>query len=400
MRLTLLVVCVALNTTVLADNSDEDSPAFGGPDAVGNLVKDREARPDLRERLKEEHGLEVGADYSAVYLQASDSLEDDDNAAGGIARFFGTWDVVGRGTKSNGGLTWKIEHRHAYTDLAPSDLGFATGAVGLIEPPFSDQGGRVTNLFWKQRFNEGRSTAIAGFLDVTDYIDVYALASPWTGFFNFAFSTGSTTIPLPNDAAFGAAVGSMLGKQAFVIGGITDTNSDPTDLSETVDSFFDDNEYFYSLEFGVTQSQERIYLDNYHVTLWSIDEREVAGTPSGWGINFSFSRLLKDQWMPFLRGGYTEDGGSLMQKSVSAGTAYLNLFKENDQLGAGLNWGEVNDDTFGTGLDDQITAELYYRWPFGDQFALTPNAQWIQNPPNNPDESTIFVWGVRGRLVF
>jgi porin len=394
------MVLIATSPLPAADRDDQSSPAFGGPDAVGNLVQEREVKPDLRERLKKEHGLDMGVDYSAVYLQASDSLEDDDDAAGGMLRFFGTWDVVGRGTKSNGGVTWKVEHRHAYTDLAPADLEFATGAVGLITPPFSDEGGRVTNLYWKQRFNEGRSTAIAGFLDVTDYVDVYALASPWTGFLNFAFSTGTTTIPLPNDATFGAALGSMLGEQTFLIAGITDTNSDPTDLSETVDSFFNDNEYFYSLELGVTQSQERIYLDNYHVTLWSVDEREEANTPDGWGINVSFSRLFKDQWMPFLRAGWAEDGGSLMQKSISGGTGYLNLFKENDQLGAGLNWGEVNESSFGSGLDDQITAEIYYRWPFGDQFALTPTAQWIQDPPNNPDESSIFFWGVRGRFVF
>ena len=34
---------------------------------------------------------------------------------------------------------------------------------------------------------------------------VYALASPWTGFTNFSFSTGSNTIPVPNQGLGAAA---------------------------------------------------------------------------------------------------------------------------------------------------------------------------------------------------
>ena len=49
-----------------------------------------------------------------------------------------------------------------YVDLAPKAFGFDQGMVGLIEPPFSDEGNRVTNLFWRQRFNDGRATVTGG----------------------------------------------------------------------------------------------------------------------------------------------------------------------------------------------------------------------------------------------
>ncbi len=73
----------------------------------------------------------------SVYLGASDALTDD-SASGGMIRFFGSWELVGRGTKNSGAL----------------------GYVGFIAPPWSDQGSRVSNLYWRQRFNEGRSTFI------------------------------------------------------------------------------------------------------------------------------------------------------------------------------------------------------------------------------------------------
>ena len=106
-------------------------------------------------------------------------------AAGGMVRFFGYWDLVNRGGPNKGSLNWKVENRHSYTDVAPSGLGFESGYVGLFEPPFSDQQTRLTNLYWKQYFAEGKWAFVGGFLDATDFVDVYLMASPWTGFTNF-----------------------------------------------------------------------------------------------------------------------------------------------------------------------------------------------------------------------
>ena len=54
----------------------------------------------------------------------------------------------------------------------------------------------------------------------------------------------------------------MLTDSLFLIGSLSDLNADPTDPSETVDSFFSDHEYFKSIEIGWTPSQDRIYIDN------------------------------------------------------------------------------------------------------------------------------------------
>jgi len=200
-----------------AGDAQDREPQWGGPNAVENQLRnDAEVdRPSLFERyfdwktdLTEKHGFSFSVDYSAVYLGASES-PDHDRASSGMIRFFGSWDLVGRGTKNTGTFVWKVEHRHAYTDVAPGSFGFELGYIGLIEPPFSDQGLRLTNLYWRQRFNGGRFTLLGGFVDPTDYLDVYAMASPWTGFLNFAFSTGTTTMALPKEG-FGLAAGAML----------------------------------------------------------------------------------------------------------------------------------------------------------------------------------------------
>ena len=388
-----------------SETTEAVGPRWGGPNQVENQLRaDAEVdRPTLFERwfewkdgLTEKHGFSFSIDYSAVYLGANES-PGEDRASSGMIRFFGTWDLVGRGTKDTGAFIWKVEHRHAYTDVAPSGFSFELGHIGLIEPPFSDQGLRLTNLYWRQRLGGGRFTLMGGFVDPTDYLDVYALASPWTGFLNFAFSTGTTTIALPNEG-FGLAAGAMLTDSIFLIGGLADLNSDPTDPWQTVDSFFSDHEYFKHIEIGWTPSQDRIYLDKVHLTLWHADEREEAAQPSGWGANISWTHYFKQKWLPFVRAGYADEGGSLTQKSVSVGFGYQPNPGKN-LLGIGLNWGQPNDDTWGPGLDDQYTAEIFYRWQVSKALAVTPDLEYLKNPALNPEESSIWVFGVRARLA-
>ncbi len=385
---------------------------FGSPNQVDNQIADDEAsisrvikrrlvEPyfEWKKRLQEKHGLSFAVDYSMAYLADSDSPSGaEDRAASGIGRFFGSWEFVGRESGNTGAFVWKVEHRHSYTTIPPSAFGFNLGYAGLIEPPFSDQGFRWTNLYWRQRWKEGPVTLFAGFLDATDYVDVYALASPWTGFLNFAFSTGTLTIPVPNDATLGVAAGGMPSKSIFLIGGLVDRNADPTDPFGGFSTFFGDNEYFKSVEIGWAPSHDRIYLDNAHLTFWHADERTQAGEPSGWGFNISFTRYLAGKWLPFVRAGYAKDGGSLMQKSVSVGFGYQPVPK-GDLLGFGFNWGEPNEDTFGPGLRDQYTIEVFYRWQLAPQLAITPDVQFLINPALNPEENQIWIFGLRARLA-
>jgi porin len=404
LRIKIIVLLFSLPGVALAEN-------FGGPNAVGNVIEDdARSKPatitkrvtqgwfDWKKKVQEDHGFSIGIDYTAVGLSSSEKGgSDEDNTGSGMVRIFGSWDLVGRGTKNTGALVYKLEHRHSYTDLSVKDFGFDQGYVGLIEPPFSDQGTRWTNLYWRQRLNEGRATIVAGMLDVTDFVDVYALSSPWTGFMNFAFSTGSASMFVPNDAAFGLAGGAMLNNNMFLIGSLANAYTDSTDPFDTVGEFFSENEYFSSIELGWTRSQGRIYQDNMHVTLWHVDESLPAETPGGWGVAFNYSRSLNDdKLMPFVRGGYADEGGTLLQKSLSVGLGY-NI--NGDQLGVAANWGQPNEDSFGPGLDNQAVFEAFYRWQLTEQIAITPDIQYLIDPALNPEHDSLWVFGLRARLA-
>ena len=386
-------------------------PNLGGPNQVDNLLE-TDAEPkeplfklhlfdpyfDFKARLKEKIGLGFSLDYSTVYLKASASPAEVE-AWSGMLRLYGSWDLVGRESGNSGAFVFKVEHRHRYTAIAPFSLSFNIGYAGIFAAPFDDQKFRVTNLYWRQRLGQGRFVFLAGFLDVTDFFDVYAMASPWLHFLNLAFSTGSAATTLPNDALLGVGAGAWITDQVYALASMGDNGSDPTDPFTGFDRFVSVNEYFTSLEVGWTTSKDRAYLDNVHVSVWHSDEKSEIGDPSGWGVNVSATKYIDDKWLPFLRGGYTEDGGSLLQKSVSAGLGYQAV-PGRDLVGFGVHWGEPNATTWGSSdLSDQYSLELFWRWYLGEQLAVTPDVQYLINPALNPNESSIWLFGLRARFV-
>ena len=410
-----LMILMAL-LAVGSFGAEEDSkkkesinPRFS-PHEVGNQqIMDREANPlyesrlltpvaDARDAFAEKSGLTMSLDYSAQFMGLSNAgglnSNGDKTAGSGMVRFYGIWALVDRDGPNSGTLNFKFEHRHKYTDTQVGGFpGLAQngGYLGIFQPPFSDEGGRMTILHWKQNFLAGKATAIGGWIDVTDFVDVYLLASPWTGFNNFVFSTGSAAIDLPNDAALGAGVGGMLGKNMYAQVGMVDALSDPTNPLDGFESFFSDNRYFSWAELGWTPGKDKIYFDNAHVTGWHKDA--VGLNPSGWGLNASYQRWLNDKWLPFVRGGYTKDSGSLLEKSVSAGVGYQPV-PMRGVIGAGINWGKPNG-----GGRDQYTSELFWRYQLTQEVALTPSLQYIRNPALNPTEDNLWAFGLRVRVA-
>ena len=404
----LVMLVAAPAKTIFASDSTAPAvkPRLSTDEVENQITLDREANPlyesqllkplaDWKSGVAERTGFNWSIDYNALAMGVSESLGED-SASSGVVRFYGFWDMVNRGGKNKGSLNWKVENRHKYSTIAPSALGFEAGYAGLFEPAFSDQDTRLTNLYWKQYFAEGTWAAVGGFLDVTDFVDVYLLASPWTGFNNFVFSTGSATADLPNDATLGIAGGGMVTDKIYIQAGATDADADPTDPFEGFDNVFNESNFFKWVEIGFSPGQDQLYFDNTHITLWHIDER-VNGTQDGWGVNVSWQKWIDDKWLPFVRGGYTEDSGSLLEKSISVGLGYQPV-PMRGVIGLGLNWGEPNETSF-ENADDQYTAELFWRYQLTKEIAVTPSLQYIKDPALNPEEDTLWAYGIRLRLA-
>ena len=313
------------------------------------------------------------------------------DAASGLVRVYGQWELLGRGSENPGLLVFKGENRHRIgTAITPFDLGFEAGSILPTGTFFSEFDFGVTNLYWKQYFFDRQLAVAIGTIDVTDFVDVYAMLNPLTHFINLAFST-NPTIAVPNQG-LGAAAGAMLTDRLYVQGGFGDANGQPTTAG--FNTFFDDAEYFSYLEFGATSSQDRIYLDNIHATLWHTDARQTAGTPEGWGLAFTAQKFICDKWLPFFRFGYADGDAALMQTTFSTG---LGLQRENrDVFGVGVSWGSPADGN----LRDQFTSEAFYRFQLTQFLAVTPDVQLIVDPALNPNVDVLAFFGIRLRAAF
>lgn len=390
------------DVTLLGVVATKKLPQFGGAGSVaGTLNEDADVasrtaeKPlqrwfNFKERLDDKFGLALGLDYTALAQHYTNNAPGKDEAAGGIARLFGTWTLYGRDSGNTGSLTFKMENRHRLnTALAPQDAGIAAGSAVPTGTSFSNKYSLLTNLFFKQRLRDGDASVLVGFVDATDYLDVYGLISPWLHFQNLSFLT-NPTIAAP-DQGLGLATGSMLTPNIYAVAGIADTNGDPTLSTNPFESFFDTAEYFTHAEIGWTSNKDRIYLDNVHLTWWHANERKTALVPESWGLAFSAATFIDDTWLPFIRAGYSEGGAALMRRSVAAGLGVRIL--DRDVAGVALAWGDPSDTT----LRDQTTLEAFYRRQLNDVLAITPSGQVIQDPALDPDEDRIFVLSLRVR---
>jgi porin len=118
----------------------------------------------------------------------------------------------------------------------------------------------------------------------------------------------------------------------------------------------------------------------------------------GWGASFSAATFIDGKWMPFLRAGYSHDGGALWEKSVSTGLGYY-MKDRSDLLGLAVNWSRPFDTAVGPGLDDKYTIEAFYRIQLTSRLAITPDIQLIVDPALNPKEDKVWFFGLRTRLA-
>lgn len=391
----LSVVCAGSFTTIATKAVGE---GLSGPSSTnadldpGDGLTDPQFRSDFPRNIapgwfawKEglaENGFKFNLDYLSLGQWSNADLGEGE-AGGGILRFYGSWQATDQGS-----LTFKIENRHAYGAVAPQFFGLDGGALSITGTAFNDNGTMLTNLFWTQRAQDGSWTLQFGQIDVTDFVDVYGLVSPYSGFQNLAFNT-NPTINAPNPG-LGIAGGLKLNDNFYLIGSVADANADPTSPDLDV---FSDGDLFKSIEIGYTSGMDRIYFDNVHLTLWHSDAADDGSRAEDYGAAFSAAWFVDNKWMPFFRAGTSKGTAALYENSVSVGLGYYG--RNTDLAGIGLNWAEAN------GIPgSQYTMEAFYRFSISPGLQITPSIQFIDNPLLNPGQSSITLFGLRARVVF
>jgi porin len=396
---TSVIFALVVPTTLHAQST---SDKLAGPGSTpAQLESDSQSKyrwSDWKASLKDRTGLDFGVDFIGLGMVATESVGQ--NTAGtGVARLFAEWVLTGRGTENTGSLIGKVDYRHALGTVPIKSFAGELGYSGVIGATYSDQRLRLTHLFWNQNFAQGRGAVYAGWLDVTDYVDAYALASPWQGFANLQFQTGSGTIGGLPDASLGVAAGYFFKNNVYISGGIVDANGNARDPLAGFGTLFGDGETFKSLEVGWTTGPKARFFNSAHVTFWQQDARAEEGTSSGYGASFHLSYVLSKHWLPFLRGGWADAGDALYETAFSGGFGY-SKDPSKGLLGVGLGWSRPNKDTYGAELEDQVALEAFWMLELAKVIELTPSVQYIINPALNPNANSTVLFGLRFRAAF
>jgi porin len=379
------------------------SDKLAGPGSTpAQLESDSQSKyrwSDWKASLKDRTGLDFGFDFIGLGMVATESVGQ--NTAGtGVARLFAEWVLTGRGTKNTGSLIGKVDYRHALGPVPIKSFAGELGYAGIIGATYSDQRLRLTHLFWNQNFAQGRGAVYAGWLDVTDYVDAYALASPWQGFTNLQFQTGAGTIGGLPDAALGVAAAYFFKHNVYISGWDCRRQRKCKEPPRWIwRRYFGEGETFKSFEVGWTTGPKARFFNSAHVTLWQQDARTEEGTSSGYGVSFYLSRVLSKHWLPFLRGGWADAGDAIYETAFSGGFGY-SKDPSKGLLGVALGWSRPNEDTYGAKLEDQIAIEAFWMFELAKFIELTPSVQYIINPALNPNANSTVLFGLRFRAAF
>ncbi len=344
----------------------------------------------FRGHLQNELRLQVGMDYNVLYQTASETLTGNDDAASAIFRLYSDWTLFGETDKTSGSLISKAENRHRYsTQIAPAQIGFDAGYLGIPGTLFNDNGGAISNLYWEQFLCDGRAGFVVGMLEPDSFVDVLGYANPWTTFQNFSVLV-NPTIPFP-DPVFGAGAGFTFNDQWLVKGGAYDTNNRFGEF----EFFPNGGELFTHGEISWSPSRAERYLKEIHVTAWHTDRREQANVSESQGIAMGGNWTFADRWMTIFRAGWADGGAPLMHKSLTTGVLRY-VAERGDLAGVAMTWEDPTDRALG----EQNTLECFYRLQLAKNMAVTPSLQVLIDPALNPDSNAITLFGLRIRSTF
>ena len=256
-----------------------DEPGDGLlPHALFELIEPHwfKVKRDIRKAT----GFDFGLSYTALFQQATDSVVPPDYAGSGDFDLFGQWHLVGQDSGNDGLLGFALEDRHKYGAIAPSELGKNIGSLWPTTRAFDTHKFGLNQIYWDQHLADDLVKFRVGAYDHNTIYEIYTFRSEVFYFQNYMFS-GNVSFKPPG-GGFGGMVSWRTSDATYVMAGIADANG--TRISPSLDSFFNQREYFYFAELGYSPRIAEYEVFYVHATLWHVDARESTGTGPGSGI--------------------------------------------------------------------------------------------------------------------
>ena len=270
------------------------------------------------------------------------------------------------------------------------------GALYSSGAPYGETEPSIGQLWIQQKIKNAFGFRVGKIFPITAY-DFFPFKNFRTDFVDFNHATNAA-IPLP-DYGLGGFVNFKFHPQVIFRLGAHDANAD---VEKAFYNTYEKGELFKIFEVGfdtgiMPREPGRPPHGVINVSIWHQDEREEAGVDDGWGIAGTALQRF-GRFTPFVRYGYanhSKNGPTSVKHMANVGLVIDEIFGQaNDRIGLGYTWSDPADQA----LDEQSTIDAYYRVQVTPEIQVGPTLQVIFDPVRNPDEDTVYVWGIRARI--
>lgn len=395
-----------------------DNPSDIEHDLNNSLPKSDSVFPQLmpqgwanfKKKLYKKQGLKMGLSYQTIYQVASESLTEQDTAAGGWVLLEAKWEAIRRGKDYQGSILMGIDGRHSFGDYAvPTLFRLQTGSLWATDVAWLDWDPYVAVFFWEQWFKKDRFVIRLGQQSSVGVLDFFRF-----GDFRTSFSNSQLNIPVALNPVGPPGPGAsfkwwpIAKSELYVVGTFTDINApvgewDWGRLTEY-------GQVFSGAEVGMNWRRGKGDFDHAHLTLWYGGEKNTAPYPSenGWGFKVHGSKQW-GSWVGFGNYAYNNSyGGGFgftnTRQAVNAGIGYQKPLGIRGEIAMGLSWAEPldrPDPLLGIRSDrNQYGLESYWKILLTPELWITPGVQLIWDPSFNPSTDFLAIPQFKFRLFF
>ncbi len=342
-----------------------------------------------REKIFKKIGLETVISYDMLgqgYADRDWSL----GASSGDLTFSARCLLFGQKYNRPVFFSFRVRHRHAYGDFAPSQLISHADLLWKTVDGFTNAGFQIPDVYISQELVDGRLVLRYGQFSIDSFFDNHKLQSAKRYFLNEAFSL-NPSVAFPSYGTGFTVQWKDAGNWDFAFGG---SNIQSTDQKKEVNLSFTSSAFFYTAQggynfTGIGDRDARVQLMG-----WQSRSNEEENLPDGTGMSLTLEQQGKYSGESFVaRYAYSDGDAALVDELFMLG--WGREIRKFDHFGLGFGLGRSAED----GSLRQGVAEIYYRWQVTKEFMVTPDLQIVVGEGPDGGDAVQIVAGLRGGIT-
>jgi len=352
---------------------------------------------DWREKIYRKLGLEATMSYDMLGQRYA-LTDKGEGAASGEISFTARWLIFGSRdykyiplSKNPIYLSCRIRNRHAYTDLAPSQLSYSNGLIWQSVDGFTAAGFQIPDLYISQELSGGNLILRYGQFTIDSFFDNHNLGSSKKYFFNAIFAK-NPTVGFPSFGAGFTGQWQFGDDWDFSFGA---SNMQGTDVTERVSFDLTSSALFYAVQGGHTFTGLGNHVVRAQLMLWDSQNNGEEELACGNGASFTLEHEGGSGIERYV-GRFAYSQGELSPVDFLLMAGYGREIRKFDHLGVGIGAGRSSEHSSRW----QGIVELYYRWQVTKELLITPDLQIIAGEGVASSDPIQIVAGLRGGLTF